>query len=142
MKVSARNVFEGTITSLTPGAVNAEVELTTAGGVKIVAIVTIDSIRTLGLAVGKTALAFVKAPWVMVLADDVQIKFSARNRLSGTVSAITKGAINGEVSITLADGSEVHAVVTNDAIAEMGLSIGGPASALIKASHVILGVPA
>lgn len=142
MKVSARNVFEGTITLLTPGAVNAEVELTTAGGLKIVAIVTIDSIRTLGLAVGKTALAFVKAPWVMVLADDVKIKFSARNRLSGTVSAITKGAINGEVSITLADGNAVHAVVTNDAIAEMGLSIGSPASALIKACHVILGVPA
>ena len=40
MKISARNVFEGTITALKEGPINAEVELSTAGGDKIVAIVT------------------------------------------------------------------------------------------------------
>jgi len=142
MKISARNVFEGKITQLTPGAVNAEVELTTAGGDKIVAIVTSESVKSLGLAIGKTALAFVKAPWVIVMADDVPVQFSARNRLNGKVSALTKGAINSDVSIQLAGGTEVHAVITNDAVSELGLAVGKPASALIKASHVILGVPA
>lgn len=32
MQVSARNVFAGTLTAVVCGAVNAEVELTTAGG--------------------------------------------------------------------------------------------------------------
>lgn len=32
MKVSARNVFEGTVSAVQPGAVNAEVELTLGGG--------------------------------------------------------------------------------------------------------------
>ena len=61
MKVSARNVFNGPITALTDGPVNAEVELTLAGGDKLVAIVTEGSVQSLGLAVGKEAIAFVKA---------------------------------------------------------------------------------
>ncbi len=142
MKISARNVFEGQITQLTPGVVNAEVELTTAGGDRIVAIVTSESVKSLELELGTTALAFVKAPWVIVLADDVPVRFSARNRLGGVVSALSKGAINSDVTIRLAGGTDVHAVITNDAVAELGLAVGKPASALIKASHVILGVPA
>ena len=141
MKISARNVFAGKITALKNGAVNAEVELTTAGGDKIVAIVTEASIASLGLAVGKEAVAVVKAPWVMVLAGDSNIRFSARNQLTGTVTSVNKGAVNSDVSIELTGGSLVHAVVTNDAVLELGLKAGASASALIKASHVVLGVP-
>ncbi|MCB4361006.1 TOBE domain-containing protein [Quatrionicoccus australiensis] len=142
MSVSARNVFKGKITALVDGAVNAEVELTTEGGDKIVAIVTEGSVESLGLAVGKEVVAYVKAPWVMLLAGVEQIKFSARNQLTGTVSTLQKGAVNTEVGIKLAGGTTVYAVVTNEAVLELGLREGVAASALIKASHVILGVPA
>ena len=142
MKVSARNVFRGTVSAVVDGAVNAEVELTLPGGDRIVAIVTEGSVRELGLAVGKEAVAFVKAPWVMLLAGPADIRFSARNQLSGTVSALSKGAVNSEVAITLAGGTVVHSVVTNEAVMELGLKVGDAATALIKASHVVLGVPA
>ena len=142
MKISARNVFEGTITALVDGKVNAEVEVTTAGGDRIVAIVTEGSVAALGLAVGKPALAYVKAPWVMVLAGDGGVKFSARNQLAGVVDSVHKGAVNSDVAIRLAGGTLVHAVITNEAVLELGLKPGVPACALIKASHVVLGVPA
>lgn len=142
MSVSARNVFKGKITALVDGAVNAEVELTTAGGDKLVAIVTEGSVKDLGLAVGKEAVAYVKAPWVMVLAGASSTRFSARNQLAGTVTAVSKGAVNSDVAITLPGGTMVHAVVTNEAVMELGLKEGAEAAALIKASHVILGVPA
>lgn len=45
MKISARNAFKGNITNLVHGAVNAEVEITTPGGDKIVAIVTEESLK-------------------------------------------------------------------------------------------------
>lgn len=142
MKVSARNVFEGTITGLVDGQVNAEVELTTGGGDKIVAVVTEGSVKALGLALGKTATALVKAPWVMLLAGNSTLKFSARNQLTGVVKSLVKGGVNTEVGLQLPGGTLVFAVVTNEAVMELGLKEGAEASALIKASHVILGVPA
>lgn len=142
MNVSARNAFKGKISAITDGAVNAQVELTTDGGDSIVAIVTRDSVSALGLGVGKEAIAYVKAPWVMVLAGAGEVRFSARNQLAGRVSALHKGAVNTEVGITLPGGTSVFAVITNEAVMELGLKEGVPATALIKASHVILGVPA
>ena len=140
MKISARNVFEGRITALVDGTVNAEVEITTPGGDRIVAVVTEDSVQSLGLIVGKPAMAFIKAPWVIVVTDDSGVKLSARNQLAGTVQHIEKGAINSEIGIKLVGGTLVYAVITNEAVMELGLKPGAPATALIKASHVVIGV--
>ncbi|GBG02166.1 transporter [Azospira sp. I13] len=142
MKTSARNVFSGKVSAITAGAINTEIEITTGGGDKLVAIVTQASVRELGLALGKEAFALVKAPWVILMADDGAVRFSARNQLPGTVQKITRGAINTDVVLALAGGTQVHAVVTNEAVVELGLQEGSRATALIKASHVVLGVPA
>ena len=140
MKISARNVFEGSITALVDGTVNAEVEITTPGGDRIVAVVTEDSVQSLGLIVGKPAMALVKAPWVIVVTDDSGVKLSARNQLAGTGQHIEKGAINSEIAIKLTGGTVVYAVITNEAVMELGLKPDAPATALIKASHVVIGV--
>jgi molybdate transport system regulatory protein len=140
MKVSARNVFEGLVKAITTGAVNDEVTLTTAGGDTLVAIVTNSSVKSLDLAVGKPVVALVKAPWVIVSVPEGGLKFSARNQLAGTVSAIGGGGVNSEVGITLPGGTVVHAVVTNESVKDLGLAVGKPATAVIKASHVILAV--
>ncbi len=142
MKVSARNAFKGKVTGIVDGAVNAEVEVTINGGDKIIAIVTEGSVRSLALSVGKGVVAYVKAPWVMLLTGAPDMRVSARNQLKGTVTGVAKGGINSEVRIELPGGSTIYAVVTNQAIQELGLKAGVPATALIKASHVILGVPA
>ncbi|MCK6412810.1 MAG: TOBE domain-containing protein [Azonexus sp.] len=142
MSVSARNVFKGQVSAIKNGAVNAEVELNLGGGDRIVAIVTEGSLQDLGIAVGKEAIAYVKAPWVMLLTGPRTVRFSARNQLTGKVSSLHKGAVNSEVGIALPGGAVVFAIVTNEAVLELGLKEGVEATALIKASHVILGVPA
>lgn len=139
MKISARNVFEGRISALVPGPVNAEVTLTLAGGDMLVAVVTQASVCDLGLVAGASACAIVKAPWVIVSTGGGQ-RLSARNQLRGTVSAVKAGPINAEVAITLPGGTVVHAVVTRGAVAELGLKPGVAASAEINASQVVLGV--
>jgi molybdopterin-binding protein len=78
----------------------------------------------------------------MVLAGERNVKFGARNPLAGMVESVSKGAVNCEVGIKLKGGTLVYAVVTNKAVLELGLKPGVPASALIKVSHVVLGVPA
>ncbi len=140
MKISARNKLEGTISSVNGGPVSTEVVLDLAGGDKLVAVVTSESAKKLGLAKGKKAVGLVKAPLVTLLTDAGGYKFSARNQLSGEVTKVTKGAINSEVSLKLAGGSIVSAVVTNEAVSELQLAAGKQAVALIKASYVILGV--
>jgi molybdate transport system regulatory protein len=140
MKVSARNQLEGTISSVNSGPVSTEVILDLVGGDKLVAVVTSESAKKLGLAKGKKAIGLVKAPLVTLLTDAGGYKFSARNQLSGLVTNVTKGAVNSEVTMKLAGGSTVSAVVTNEAIADLQLAAGKTAIALIKASHVILGV--
>jgi molybdate transport system regulatory protein len=142
MKVSARNVFKGTVSQLRPGAVNAEVELTLVGGERLVAVVTMASVQSLELAVGKEAVALVKAPWVMLMTEASDFRLSARNCLEGTVSRVKEGAVNSEVVVQLPGGTEVFSIVTRDAVEELGLATGVAATVVIKASHVILGVPA
>lgn len=100
MKVSARNVFEGTVSAVQPGAVNAEVELTLAGGEKLVAVVTMTSLHNLGINVGKQAVALVKAPWVVLMTDAAGYRLSARNALEGEVVRIGDGAVNAEVVLS------------------------------------------
>ncbi|QAY91680.1 molybdopterin-binding protein [Pseudomonas sp. ACM7] len=142
MKVSARNVFKGIISQLQPGAVNAEVSLKLSGGNELVAVVTMESVKNLGLAVGKEAIALVKAPWVMLMTESSDIRLSARNCLEGKVTSVIDGAVNAEVVIQLDGGTEVYSIVTRQAVAELGLAPGVSATAVIKASHIILGVPA
>jgi molybdate transport system regulatory protein len=142
MKVSARNVFKGTISRLQPGTVNAEVSLKLSGGNELVAVVTMESVKNLGLAVGKEAVALVKAPWVMLMTESSDIRLSARNCLEGKVTSVIDGAVNAEVVIQLDGGTEVYSIVTRQAVAELGLAPGVIATAVIKASHIILGVPA
>ena len=131
MKVSARNVFKGQVSQLQPGAVNAEVELTLPGGERLVAVVTMESVRNLGIAVGKEAVALVKAPWVMLMTESGDIRLSARNCLDGKVVSVTDGAVNAEVLLELAGGSRVYAIVTREAVAELGLAAGVSATAVI-----------
>ncbi|MGC3965453.1 MAG: TOBE domain-containing protein [Rhodocyclaceae bacterium] len=142
MKISARNVFQGTISALSIGPVSAEAEVTTAGGGRLVATITQASATSLGLTVGKPVVALIKASSVMIMTEGSGVKLSARNCLAGTVSKLTLGPVSAEVGVKLADGSVVSASITREAANELGLAVGVPATAVIKASSVIIGVPA
>ena len=65
MKLSARNQLKGTVAKIEEGAVNGVVTLD-LGGVSIKSVITMESIRELGLEVGKEAYAVIKASNVMV----------------------------------------------------------------------------
>jgi molybdate transport system regulatory protein len=63
---------------------------------------------------------------------------SARNALRGTVTHITDGAVNAEVSLAVAGGVEIVAIITRESISTLRLAVGRPAIALIKSSFVVL----
>jgi molybdate transport system regulatory protein len=141
VKVSARNVFKGEVGAVKTGAVNAEVDVVLEGGDHLTAVITMESVKTLALAVGKPVVAMVKAPWVMLMTDQADVRLSARNCLAGTVKSVQSGAVNAEVALALPGGTEISAIVTRESVNELGLKPGVAATAVIKASSIILGVP-
>ncbi|MFT3734305.1 MAG: TOBE domain-containing protein [Rhodocyclaceae bacterium] len=140
MKISARNIFEGSVSHLSSGPISAEVEVTTAGGDKLVATITQSSATSLGLAIGKPVIALIKASNVMVMTEGNGIKLSARNCLAGRVKKLVLGPVSAEVVIALPGGADVFASITRDAADELGLKEGMSATAVIKASGVMLAV--
>lgn len=66
------------------------------------------------------------------------MQLSARNQLRGTVVAVTRGATTGHVQLDVG-GNVVTASITNEAVDELKLAVGDTATAVIKASDVIIG---
>ena len=67
--ISARNQIEGKIVAVKEGAVNGIVTIEDVDGVKISGSITNESIESLGLKEGGTAVAVIKATDVMVAVD-------------------------------------------------------------------------
>ena len=67
------------------------------------------------------------------------MKISARNVLKGTIVEVTKGSTTAHVRIDIG-GAVITAAITNEAVDELQLRVGGAATALIKASDVLVGV--
>lgn len=142
MKTSARNQFLGKVTQVQRGAVNDEVTLEIAGGQHITAVVTRESTQDLGLQSGVQAFAMIKASSVIVMVDGGGARFSARNRLAGTVFHVQRGAVNSEVVIDLDGGGRLAAIITNASVDALRIARGERAAGMFQESSVILGVSA
>ncbi|KQY42575.1 molybdopterin-binding protein [Rhizobium sp. Root483D2] len=68
------------------------------------------------------------------------MKISARNQIKGKIVEVTKGATTSHVRIDIGNGAIVTASITNQAVDELGLTVGACAYAIIKASDVMIGV--
>lgn len=138
MKTSARNALRGVVTRVTDGAVNAEVALRIGEGQALVAVITRESAQALGLAPGREAVALIKSSFVILSAGAEPPRTSARNALGGVVIRREDGAVNSEITLELEPGKTLTATVTLESARALGLTVGAPACALVKASHVIL----
>ena len=140
MRTSARNALRGVVAEINPGAVNSEVQLEVSPGLRIVAVITRESVEALGLAPGRPALALIKSSFVILAADGPPLRTSARNRLDGLVIRHEKGAVNDEVVLEIEVGKTLTATITRESADALQIAVGVKLQALIKASHVILAV--
>lgn len=140
MKISARNQLEGTVVSVTEGAVNGIVAID-LGDAVVKANITKEAIADLGLKSGTSVFALIKASNVMFASGPEPIRaISARNQLAGKIVAVQKGAVNGHVTLQLPRGNKITGSVTNEAIEDLGLSEGIEAQAIIKSTDIMVGV--
>ena len=69
--------------------------------------------------------------------EHVSQKISARNQLRGTVEEIVLGVVTAKVSIRVGE-SLIESVITKQSVEEMGLRVGGTATAVIKSTEVMV----
>ena len=140
MKSTARNQFPCTVEGVESGPVTAQATLALPGGGQITATMTAAAAQRLGLKAGQPAIALVKASAVVLVTDFEGYRLSARNQLAGTISRVDRGPVSALVALALPGGASVTASVTNDAVEQLGLAPGRPATAVFKAYAVMVAV--
>jgi len=63
---------------------------------------------------------------------------SARNRLQGTVAEVRVEGLIAQVELVVDEPARLVAIVTADAVEELGLKPGMPAAAVVKATSVMV----
>ncbi len=69
------------------------------------------------------------------------MKLSARNQLKGKVLKVEEGLITAKVVLDLGNDNIISAIISKDAISDLGLKPGKAAFAVIKSTEVIIGTP-
>jgi molybdopterin-binding protein len=70
--------------------------------------------------------------------DDATQHMSARNRFHGTVREVKVDGLLAQVEILVTEPVRVVAIVTRDAVEELGLEPGSPATAIVKSTSVMV----
>jgi molybdopterin-binding protein len=65
-------------------------------------------------------------------------QLSARNRLNGTVADVRVEGLIAQVELVVDEPARLVAIVTADAVEELGLKPGMPAAAVVKATSVMV----
>jgi molybdopterin-binding protein len=69
------------------------------------------------------------------------MRLSTRNQLSGTITEVVPGAVMATVKVRLDGGDQViTASITKEAVEELELAVGKPATVLVKSTEVMIGV--
>jgi molybdopterin-binding protein len=63
---------------------------------------------------------------------------SARNRFPGVVQSVRVEGLLAQVRIVVTEPVEITAIVTADAVAELGLERGMPATAVVKSTSIMV----
>ena len=136
MKLSARNKFIGKVVDVTRGAVNGIVKIELSNGQHLTSSITLEAIDDLDITVGKEVTAIIKSTSVLI--GRGQLTLSARNKLSGTIIDLNRGAVNAIVKVELPSNVVISSSITLEAVDELDLTVGTEVTAVVKASEVLI----
>ena len=67
------------------------------------------------------------------------MRLSARNQIKGTVVEVKKGATTSHVRVDIG-GNVMTSSITNEAVDDLGIRVGGKVIVVVKASDVMIAV--
>jgi molybdopterin-binding protein len=68
------------------------------------------------------------------------MQISARNTLKGIVKKVEAGSVNTEVTLEVAPGVELTAIITKTSAEKLDLAAGSTAYAVVKSSDVMVAI--
>jgi molybdate transport system regulatory protein len=68
----------------------------------------------------------------------MRLKISARNRLKGKVVAVEKDGLMGVVRVEITVPASVTALISKEAVEDLGIKVGDPVEAIVKATEVMI----
>ena len=68
------------------------------------------------------------------------MRLSARNQIKGKIVDVKKGATTSHLRIDIGNSNVITSSITNEAVDELGLTVGINATVVIKASDVMIAV--
>jgi molybdate transport system regulatory protein len=140
IKTSATNQLFGTIASIQPGAINAEVIVELKGGEQIVADLSLSTLDRLELNIGKDVLLLINAPEIGIATDFGRQQLSARNCLPSRVIRLQRDDVDSQVALRLPGGDSLIATITQSSAESLGLKCDMPVNAVFKSNAVMLAV--
>ncbi|MFJ4848453.1 MULTISPECIES: molybdopterin-binding protein [unclassified Streptomyces] len=139
MALSIRNQIAGKAESVVTGEVMAVVTVhLDGGGPAFTAAVTAEAVRELGIIPGGGVTVLIKATEISLATPPLPGGLTIRNRVPGTVTAVTEGQAMATVRLAFAGGRELTAVITREALDELRLAEGSEVVALVKSTDVAL----
>lgn len=137
-KTSARNTFIGHVTQVDQDGLMAAVSLETETGIGVHSLITVESLKSLGIEEGSPVVATVKAPQVGVCPASESGFSSARNCFRAKVARVQKTAVMAEVSGRMDGGAALCALVSADTVEEAGVAQGDSVIFFFKSLSVVL----
>ena len=67
------------------------------------------------------------------------MRLSARTQIKGTVVEVTKGATTSHIRVDIG-GNVMTSSITNEAVDDLGIKVGGKVIVVVKASDVMIAV--
>ncbi len=139
LTTSARNTFYARVLAIKSDAVEAQITLALQGEDKLIVTITQASVQRLRLVVGASVWALIKSTWVVLMEPQQAMRTSADNLLCGQVKDWVDDGVSSEVTLALAGGNTITAVITSASAKALAVTQGKDFCALIDASHIILG---
>jgi len=138
MQISARNQIRGIVDKIVSNEVNANIVIVPKSDNTLFANIENQALNTLHIKQGEEVVALFKSNNVM-LSTNGDIEISARNKIKGTITAITKDSTNSEVILDIGEGESIASIITTGAVKRLKLEVGKEVFAFIKSSDIIVG---
>lgn len=138
MQISARNQIIGKVDKIVSNDVNANIVIVPKSGHELFANISKEALESLDIKNNDEVIAIFKSNNVL-LSTDENIAISARNKIKGTITSITKDSTNSEVVLDIGENESIASIITTGAVKRLGLEIGKEIFAFIKSSDIMIG---